>query len=85
MRTPRPTRSCCRAGRAASRVDPAAYPPPQYGEGVQAAIRWLRGEATTPPADQEGCGPYRSGQAGAAWATSDYVAGDPATDSDPAP
>ena len=67
------------------RVDPAAYPPPQYGEGVQAAIRWLRGEATTPPADQEGCGPYRSGQAGAAWATSDYVAGDPAADSDPAP
>ena len=39
-------------------VDPAAYPPPQYGEGVQAAIQWLRGETTTPPADQHGCGAY---------------------------
>jgi hypothetical protein len=27
-------------------VDPAAYPPPQYGEGVQATISWLRGETT---------------------------------------
>jgi hypothetical protein len=39
-------------------VDPATYPPPQYGEGVQAAIRWLRGEITTPPADRHGCGAY---------------------------
>jgi hypothetical protein len=43
------------------RVDPDAYPPPQYGEGVQAAIRWLRGESTSPPADQAGRGAYRSG------------------------
>jgi hypothetical protein len=40
------------------RVDPAAYPPPQYGEGIQAAIRWLRGEATAPPVNSNGCGPY---------------------------
>jgi hypothetical protein len=39
-------------------VDPAAYPPPQYGEGVQAAIQWLRGETTTPPAGQDGRGAY---------------------------
>ena len=39
-------------------VDPAAYPPPQYGEGVQAAIQWLRGETTTPPVDQHGGGAY---------------------------
>jgi hypothetical protein len=46
-------------GRPAGRpVDPAAYPPPQYGEGVQAAIQWLRGETTTPPAGQDGCGAY---------------------------
>lgn len=29
-------------------VDPSTYPPPQYGEGIQATIRWLRGEDTTP-------------------------------------
>ena len=39
-------------------VDPATFPPPQYGEAIQAAIRWLRGETTTPPADQHGCGAY---------------------------
>jgi hypothetical protein len=39
-------------------VDPAAYPPPQYGEGVHAAVQWLRGETTTPPADQDGHGAY---------------------------
>jgi hypothetical protein len=39
-------------------VDPAAFLPPQYGEAIQAAIRWLRGETTTPPADQYGCGAY---------------------------
>jgi hypothetical protein len=31
-------------------VAPDTLPPPQYGEGIQAAIRWLRGETTTPPA-----------------------------------
>jgi hypothetical protein len=39
-------------------VDPSRYPPPQYGEGVQAAIRWLRGEATMPPAGPDGGNPY---------------------------
>ena len=39
-------------------VDPDAYPPPQYGEAIQAAIRWLRGETTTPPVDHHGCGAY---------------------------
>ena len=39
-------------------VDPDTYPPPQYGEGIQAAIRWLRGQSTTPPVDQHGCGAY---------------------------
>jgi hypothetical protein len=39
-------------------VDPATYPPPQYGEGIQASIRWLRGETITPPVDQDGCGAY---------------------------
>lgn len=27
-------------------VDPANYPPPQYGEAIQATITWLRGEST---------------------------------------
>jgi len=39
-------------------VDPATYPPPQYGEAIQATIRWLRGETTTPPVDHHGCGAY---------------------------
>jgi hypothetical protein len=39
-------------------VDPATYPPPQYGEAIQATIRWLRGETTAPPADNHGCGAY---------------------------
>jgi hypothetical protein len=39
-------------------VDPAAYPPPQYGEGVQAAICWLRGQTTAPPMDRNGHSPY---------------------------
>jgi hypothetical protein len=39
-------------------VDPDSYPPPQYGEAIQATIRWLRGETTTPPADHHGCGAY---------------------------
>ncbi len=41
-------------------VAPDTYPPPQYGEGLQETIRWLRGETTTPPVDQHGCGAYRS-------------------------
>jgi hypothetical protein len=50
-------------------VDPSTYPPPQYGEGIQATIRWLRGEDTTPPITNEGCSPYvsdrhRAGQDG---------------------
>jgi hypothetical protein len=39
-------------------VDPDTYPPPQYGEGLRTAIRWLRGQHTSPPADQHGCGAY---------------------------
>jgi hypothetical protein len=39
-------------------VDPTAYPPPQYGEGIQATITWLRGETTTPPGDHNGHSPY---------------------------
>jgi len=40
-------------------VDPDDRPP-QYGEAIQATICWLRGEATTPPVDHHGCGPYAS-------------------------
>jgi hypothetical protein len=40
------------------RVDPASYPPPQYGEGIHATISWLRGEATAPPIDNNGHSPY---------------------------
>ena len=39
-------------------VDPGQYPPPQYGEGIQAAIRWLRGETGAAPVDPGGRGPY---------------------------
>jgi len=39
-------------------VDPATYPPPQYGEAIQETIRWLRGEITTPLVDHHGCGAY---------------------------
>ena len=39
-------------------TDPGAYPPPQYGEGIQATIRWLRGETTTPPLSSSGRSPY---------------------------
>jgi hypothetical protein len=35
----------------------APYAAPQYGEAIQARVRWLRGEATTPPADLRGRGP----------------------------
>jgi hypothetical protein len=43
-------------------VDPAAYPPPQYGEAVQATISWLRGQATTAPVDGSGQGRYAAGR-----------------------
>ncbi|SRR5579859_5481864 len=39
-------------------VTPDIYPPPQYGEGLQESIRWLRGETTTSPVDQHGRGSY---------------------------
>jgi hypothetical protein len=39
-------------------VDPVAYPPPQYGEAIQATISWLRGETTMAPVDANGHGPY---------------------------
>jgi hypothetical protein len=39
-------------------VEPGRYPPPQYGEGIQAAIRWLRGETAAAPVDAAGRGPY---------------------------
>jgi hypothetical protein len=42
------------------RVDPRTYPPPQYGEAIQATIRWLRGESTSPAVDEHGYGPYAS-------------------------
>ena len=38
-------------------ADPGNHPP-QYGEAIQATIRWLRGEVTVPPVDRQGCGPY---------------------------
>ena len=38
-------------------VDPEDHPP-QYGEAIQATIRWLRGDVATPPLDQHNCGPY---------------------------
>lgn len=39
-------------------AEPGTYPPPQYGEGVDAAFRWLTGEDTQPPVDHHGCGAY---------------------------
>jgi len=39
-------------------ADPVAYPPPQYGEGAQAAISWLRGETTSSPVSPNGNSPY---------------------------
>ncbi|HEX6525346.1 MAG TPA: hypothetical protein VF070_35855 [Streptosporangiaceae bacterium] len=39
-------------------AEPGTYPPPQYGEGVDAAFRWLTGEDTRPPVDHHGCGAY---------------------------
>jgi hypothetical protein len=45
-----------------TQVNPDAYPPPQYGEAIQATIRWLRGDATVSPIDQDGYGPYLPGK-----------------------
>jgi hypothetical protein len=45
-------------------VDPSAYPPPQYGEAIEATIAWLRGETTAPPVDRSGNGPYAAPLAG---------------------
>jgi hypothetical protein len=45
-------------GRVGPPVDPAHYPPPQYGEAIQATIAWLRGESTVPPVNRSGKGPY---------------------------
>jgi hypothetical protein len=39
-------------------VNPEVYPPPQYGEAIQATIRWLRGEAIVSPVDQAVYDPY---------------------------
>jgi hypothetical protein len=39
-------------------VDPEAYPPPQYGEAVQATISWLRGQAVTAPVSSTGQSRY---------------------------
>ncbi len=41
----------------------AACPPPQYGEGIQATIAWLRGESRDQPVDRHGTGPYSPGDA----------------------
>jgi hypothetical protein len=35
-------------------VDLDTYPPPQYGEAIQASIRWLRGESTSEPIELAG-------------------------------
>jgi hypothetical protein len=43
-------------------VDPDTYPPPQYGEAIQASIRWLRGEATSSPLDLAAYGGRFSGR-----------------------
>jgi hypothetical protein len=32
--------------------------PPQYGEAIQATVRWLRGKTAAPPISQHGQGPY---------------------------
>jgi hypothetical protein len=39
-------------------VQPGTYPPPQYGEAVQATCDWLSGARTRPPADRHGHGDY---------------------------
>jgi len=44
-------------------ADPRRYPPPQYGEAIQATITWLRGETTIVPAGPHGEAPYETGPA----------------------
>lgn len=39
-------------------AEPARYPPPQWGEGVEQAHAWVTGEDAKPPADHHGCGDY---------------------------
>jgi hypothetical protein len=39
-------------------VNSGTYPPPQYGEAIQATIQWLRGETTVCPVDQDASSPY---------------------------
>jgi hypothetical protein len=39
-------------------VQPSRYPPPQYGEAIQAAYDWLCGARTIPPVDRHGHGAY---------------------------
>ena len=41
-------------------TDPRRYPPPQYGEAVQATANWLRGETITPPVGSHGGTPYQA-------------------------
>jgi hypothetical protein len=43
-------------------VNPGTYPPPQYGEAIQAAIHWLRGETMVSPVDQDASSPYLPSQ-----------------------
>ena len=43
-------------------VNPGIYPPPQYGEAIQAAIHWLRGETPVSPVDQHASSPYLPSQ-----------------------
>jgi hypothetical protein len=42
-------------------VDLPTYPPPQFGEGIQATICWLRGETTSAPVNLNGHSPYATG------------------------
>src|SRR6266568_1038686 len=43
-------------------MNPGTYPPPQYGEAIQAAIHWLRGETPVSPVDQHASSPYLPSQ-----------------------
>jgi hypothetical protein len=39
-------------------AEPAQFPSPQWGEGVEQAHAWATGEDARPPADHHGCGDY---------------------------
>jgi hypothetical protein len=41
-------------------ADSRRYPPPQYGEAIQATITWLRGETTIPPVGSYGESPCQA-------------------------